>query len=63
MFATVSKTMWEILKDKDAENSKKAVKLALSTFTIYLNETNLNKPSEKNKLAKVWKMFYIDMFW
>ena len=51
--------MWKLLKEKDAETTKKAAKLALNTFTTYLNETNLNKLSYKNKLAKVWKMFYI----
>ena len=46
-------------KQKDVENTKKAEKLALNIFTTYLNETNLNKPSDKNKLAKVSKIFYM----
>lgn len=41
---------------------KKATKLPLNIYTTHLKEKNLNKPSEKDKLAKVLKMFYIDMF-
>ena len=55
MFATVSKKDVKAFKGKGCRNTKKAAKLALNTFTTYLNEANLNKPSErsdKNKLAK-----------
>ena len=57
MFATVSKKGVKAFKGKGCGklNIKKAAKLALNTFTTYLNETNLNKPSDKKKISEVLK--------
>lgn len=60
-FATVSKNeLLKLLDDKDAENTKKATKLALNVFTKYLKEKKMNEPDDKDTLAEVLKIFYIE---
>ena len=60
-FATVSKTeMKKRLADKDAENTKKATKLAVNIFTTYLKEKKNKEPDHKESLAAVLKLFYIE---
>ena len=54
MFATVFENdMQNLLSKNDVKNNKKAGKLPLNIFTTYLKQKNLNKPSNKNKLAKI----------
>ena len=51
-FATVSKHELEkLLADKDAENTKKATKLAVNIFTTYLREKKIKEPDDKESLA------------
>ena len=53
-FATVSKNELEkLLADKDAENTKKATKLAVNIFTTYLKEKKIKEPDDKESLAAV----------
>ena len=60
-FATVSKNELEkLLADKDAENTKKATKLAVNIFTTYLKEKKIKEPDDKESLAAVLKLFYIE---
>ena len=60
-FATVSKNELEkLLADKDAENTEKATKLAVNIFTTYLKEKKIKEPDDKESLAAVLKLFYIE---
>ena len=60
-FATVSKNELEkLLANKDAENTKKATKLAVNIFTTYLKEKKIKEPDDKESLAAVLKLFYIE---
>lgn len=45
---------------KEAKSTKKGTKLALNIFTKYLNENKMNQPHDKDTLAEVLKMFYIE---
>ena len=60
-FATVSKNELEkLLADKDAENTKRVAKLAGNIFTTYLKEKKIKEPDDKESLAAVLKLFYIE---
>ena len=60
-FATVSKNELEkLLADKDAENTKRVAKLAVNIFTTYLKEKKIKEPDDKESLAAVLKLFYIE---
>ena len=50
----------KLLADKDAENTKKATKLAVNIFTTYLKEKKIKEPDDKESLAAVLKLFYIE---
>ena len=49
-----------LLDDKEAQSTKKATKFALSMLTKCFNEKKMNQPHDKDTLAEVLKMFYIE---
>ena len=60
-FADVStEDLARLVDDKDSKNTKRATKTALRVFRQYLEEKKVPEPEEKQELARVLKLFYVE---
>ena len=50
----------KLLKNKDADNTKRKYKVAKEVFYEYLDQKGIPEPTEKSKLAQVLKKFYVE---
>ena len=49
-----------LLEDKDAENTKRSIKVAKQIWKDFLLEKNVEELSEKRDLALILKLFHVD---
>ncbi|KAJ7377167.1 BTB/POZ domain-containing protein kctd1 [Desmophyllum pertusum] len=60
-FAKVSEVDLErLVDDKDAKNTKRATKTALTVLQQYLKEKKLSEPQTKDGISNVLKLFYVE---
>ena len=50
----------QLLEEKDSENTKRTFKAAQQVFHEYLVEKEIKEPTEKSKIARVSKRFYVE---